>query len=141
MKTQKIRGLLHDLCNKLIAIDLSTQFIKPEDLNAEAREAYCTLKESVESVKGILCETHEVIHEILHKHYPEYKGEPPLVDTKGTQLRMNDRVLVPEPRAADLWGNEFVGTIISTTRGDGVICVRDQDDDCWDVEALRVTRE
>jgi hypothetical protein len=141
MKAQRIRELLHDLCNKLVAIDLSTQIINPADLPKESQDAYRILQESVEGIKECLYEAHEAIYEVLHKHYPEYKGEPMLVDSKGIQLKMNDHVLVPEPNASDLWGNEFVGTIISTTRGDGVICVRDQDDDCWDVEALRVTRQ
>ena len=139
MKAQRIRELLHDMCNKLVAIDLSTQAIRPSDLPPEAREHYKTLQESVEGIKECLYEAHEAIHEMLHKHYPEYKGEPALVDSKGTQLKLGSIVLVPSPKASDLWEHEYVGTIISTTRGDGVICVRDQEDDCWDVEALRVT--
>lgn len=141
MKAQRIRELLHTMCNKLVAIDLSTQAIHPSDLPPAAQEHYKTLKESVESIKECLYEAHEAIHEMLHKHYPEYKGEPPLTDSKGTPLKMGDRVLVPAGTAGDLWDHEYVGTIISTTRGDGVICVRDQEDDCWDVEALRVTKQ
>jgi hypothetical protein len=33
-----------------------------------------------------------------------------------------------------------VGVVISITRGDGIITVRDAEDDCWDVEASRVEK-
>jgi len=140
MQANKIRELLHDMCNKLVAIDVSIQSIKPEDVAPHAQEHYRCLKENVEGIKQALYEAHSAIHDMLHKHYPEYTGEPPLLDRNNVQLKMGDPVEVPSPKAADMWGNSFAGTIISTTRGDGLICVRDQEDDCWDIEANRVTK-
>jgi len=141
MHAKRIRLLLHAMSNKLVAVDACIQQLRPEDIPEASRDSYRDLQTGVESIKGILHEAREAVLEVLHKHYPEYPGEPPLVDKNNQALKMGDLVGVPSPETADMWSNEFVGTIISTTRGDGLICVRDQDDDCWDIEASKVTRQ
>ena len=43
---------------------------------------------------------------------------------------------VPEPEANDLWSHSFTGTVVCA-RG-LYVTVRDQDDDCWDIEPIRL---
>lgn len=54
---------------------------------------------------------------------------------------INDSVVMPEPQGDDAWhvGN-FVATVIDVL-DDKLIIVKDAEDDCWTVEAERVTIE
>jgi len=54
------------------------------------------------------------------------------------QLKLGSSVCVPSPEPNDLWEHEFTGTV-KDIKPHGIITVVDQDDDCWDVEADRLT--
>lgn len=53
-------------------------------------------------------------------------------------LKVGDSVIVGEPRADDLHQHGFMGTVVAV-KSDGVVVVEDQDGNCFDVGAERVS--
>ncbi len=61
-------------------------------------------------------------------------------DLNGIEIKIGDTVKVPEPtQKDDYWKNGFLGTVHCFKDDDNLICVEDQDENGWDVEADRVT--
>ena len=141
MHTKLVRDLLHKLSNKIVGLQCSLELIQLNDITpGPSQEAYTLMKRSVNDITNLLHETHQTLTISYRKNYETYKGEPMLKDAHSAELHLKDQVIVPDPEAGDLWQHSFTGAIISTTRGDGIVCVKDQDDDCWNVEANRVTK-
>jgi hypothetical protein len=139
--TKLLRDLLHDLSNIMVGIQGSLENV---DLsNVDPGPLQDSIKEALECSKRLctrLSTAQQELYASYQRHYSTYKGEPMLVDKNGTEIHMKDSVEVPDAAPDDLWEHSFVGVVISTTRGDGIITVRDAEDDCWDVEASRVEK-
>jgi hypothetical protein len=115
--------------------------IKSQDFcTPNAYEHYKMMLQAYEELNQTLQKATQALYESYHQYYALYKGEPILRDKNGTELHLQDKVLVPSPRPNDLWETEYEGTIISTTCGDGVVCVWDMDQDCWKIDSTRVTK-
>jgi hypothetical protein len=63
-----------------------------------------------------------------------------LADKNGKPVEIGDEVQMPFPSeyGTDLWSHEFVGTIIDIDEELENITVIDQEDDCWDIDPIRV---
>ncbi|NTW91150.1 MAG: hypothetical protein HGA35_04390 [Erysipelotrichaceae bacterium] len=69
--------------------------------------------------------------------YEEFIVNAPLYkDCNGNVLGIGDNVQVPEPNETDLHQNEFVGYISNLSNG--FACVRDCDDDFFNIEPERL---
>jgi hypothetical protein len=129
------------MCNKLVAIQYSMASITPDKLlTQDAKEAYGTLVKAIDGIENLIRDANTALYDSYHRHYATYKGDPTLRDTHGNALYRGDVVAVPNPKATDTWAEAYQGEIISTIRGEGMICVRDPNDDCWDVEASSVEK-
>lgn len=142
MHTSLMRKHLHDLANKLACLHGSLELISIGDIpEGSSRESLELCKKSANELCMLLAATKDTFYGSYRQSYDTYKGEPPLLDNKGVQLRMNDEVIVPESKYSDdFWGDSFRGEIISTTVGEGAISVKDSNDNCWRVNAQRVTK-
>jgi hypothetical protein len=142
MHTKLVRDLLHKLSNKIVGLQCSLELIQPSDITpGPSQEAYTLLKRSVNDITNLIHESHQALTISYRKNYETYKGDPPLVDKNGTSLKLGDCIEVPTPEGNDPWEKTFLGVIISTTRGDNMICVRDTATSCWDVEANRIEKQ
>jgi hypothetical protein len=139
--TKLLRELLHDLSNALTGLQGSLENILLSDIEpGQSRECYQEALQCCHKLGDIITRNRDELHNSYQRHYTTYKGEPMLKDKNGSEIHMKDFVEVPDPTTDDLWEHSFVGIVISTTRGDGIITVRDTADDCWDVEASRVEK-
>jgi len=139
--TKLLRELLHDMSNAVAGVQGSLENIPLSDIEpGQSRECYQSALQCCTRLRDILTKSCEELYDDYRRHYSTYKGEPMLVDKSGIEIHMKDFVEVPDPTPDDLWEHSFVGIVISTTRGDGVITVRDTADDCWDVDANRVEK-
>ena len=61
-------------------------------------------------------------------------------DKNGMEIEVGNDVEVPESYAngTDSWNNEFVGMVIEMDSVEGVVTVRDQDGNCFDIDSNRV---
>jgi hypothetical protein len=62
-----------------------------------------------------------------------------LKDKDGVSILVGDFVLVDGPVGNDIHQHGFIGTVVEIKFGAGLVTVRDQDDDCFDVEHGKVT--
>jgi hypothetical protein len=60
-----------------------------------------------------------------------------LQDKNGHSLTAGVLVEVPDPLPGDLWNHSFQG--YTHTHKGSIVCVIDQDDNAWDIEANRLT--
>jgi len=61
-------------------------------------------------------------------------------DKNGKRISIGDMVLIPKPSLKDdNWTYKFEGTV-HCIRENGLICVEDQDENGWDIEANRVEK-
>lgn len=139
--TLLLRKLLHDISNIMAGIQGSLESIELNDITpGPARERYQKALQYCYRIKEVLQKSQKDLYITYRRHYSTYKGEPMLKDKNGTEIHLKDLVEVPNAEPDDLWEHSFVGIVISTIRGDGIITVRDTADDCWDVEANRVEK-
>lgn len=63
-----------------------------------------------------------------------------LADKNGKTVEVGDMVRMPSPSeyGTDSWNNEFVGTVIDIDEETENVTVVDQEDDCFDVDPIRV---
>jgi len=61
-----------------------------------------------------------------------------LKDRNGKDVHIGDDVDMPYPESSDLHQNEFTGRIKDLYVKKGTVCVVDQDDECFEIEASRV---
>jgi hypothetical protein len=138
--TKLLKDLLHDLCNKIAALQGSLELITPQDLPASKQQDLIVARAAVQEIITLIHATYEQQTLPYRSKDAQYAGDPPLIDVKGNPLRRHDPVRLPPPRACDFWEGSIIGVIVSTIQGDGMICVRGPDGTCWDVEATRVEK-
>jgi hypothetical protein len=139
MHTKLLRELLHDMANAVAGAQGSLENVQLCDIEpGPSRDSYITALVSCKKLMTIINAAREELHSTYRRNYATYKGEPMLVDKNGTEIHLKSKVEVPDPVGDDLWNNNFVGIVISTTRGEGIVTIRDSADDCWDVDANRV---
>lgn len=61
-----------------------------------------------------------------------------LRDKNDKLVHIGDQVIMPEPNETDMHQHSFVGRIDDLYNKKGTICVVDQDDECFEIEANRV---
>ena len=59
-------------------------------------------------------------------------------DKNGTEIKLNDQVLVPEPNDDDIHNKSFVGNATDLFEELGIVVVEDQDSDFFEIEAERL---
>jgi len=63
-----------------------------------------------------------------------------LTDNNGFEIELGDEVTIPEPNnTTDYHKNSFVGTVVGLNEDTDMVLVKDQDDDCFEIEANRVS--
>lgn len=137
--TKLLRELLHDLNNIMVGVQGSLENVELSDVKPGPTQD--SIKEALECSRKLcdrLVTAQQELYASYRHHYSTYKGEPMLKDKNSVEIHLKDPVEVPDAEPNDLWEHSFVGIVISTTRGDGIITVRDTADDCWDVEANRI---
>jgi len=141
LHTKLVRDLLHNMANKLACLQGGLESMQLSDIApGPTRESFLLLQENFTEIRNMFYETHQAFTESYRHSYQTYHGDPPLTDKTKQVLKLGDVIKVPDPGREDLWDAGFQGVVISTTRGDGLICVRDPVDDCWDIDAFRVEK-
>jgi hypothetical protein len=137
--TKLLRTLCHDLNNVVAGVLGNLECMQLSDIApGPSRKHYQAALESCERLCAIVRKAQTELYGSYRKSYTTYKGEPMLADKNGDPIQLHSYVDVPDPAREDLWENSFVGVVISTTKGDGLITVRDSADDCWDLDACKV---
>jgi hypothetical protein len=142
MHTSLMHKHLHDLANKLAIMQGSLDCIILGDIpEGQARKDIELCKKATQELCMLLTATRETFYATYRQSYDTYKGEPPLLDINGIQLKLHDPVIVPDPKCSDdFWAGSFRGEIISTTVGEGAVSIKDSNDNCWRIDAQRVTK-
>lgn len=142
MHTSLMRKHLHDFANKLASLQGGLDLISLGDVaDGPARDSLELSKKSANELCMLLSATRDTFYGSYRQSYDTYKGEPPLLDSNGVELKLHDEVIVPNSKYSDdFWMEGFKGEIISTTVGEGLVSVKDPKDNCWRINAQRVTK-
>lgn len=63
-----------------------------------------------------------------------------MTDNSGFEIGLGDEVTIPEPNnTTDYHKNSFVGIVVGVNENTEALLVKDQDDDCFEIEANRVS--
>jgi hypothetical protein len=137
--TKLLRDLCHDLNNIVAGIQGNLGNIQLCDIEpGTSRDSYIAALCCTQKLGTVIHQAQDELHASYRKNYATYKGDPALTDRQGKEIRLKSYVEVPPPDRDDRWEQSYIGIVISTTRGDGIITVRDTADSCWDVDANRV---
>ena len=137
--TKLLRDLCHVINNIVAGIQGHLSNIQLSDIEpGVSRDSYAGALLSCKKLCTVIHQAQDELHASYRRNYATYKGDPALTDRQGKEIRLKSYVELPPPNNDDRWEQSYIGIVISTTRGDGLITVRDTADSCWDVDASRV---